>query len=174
MTTTEFNQQISTLESYIFGFAMKLTCNREDAKDLYQETVLRAFNCKDRFTSGTNFKAWATTIMRNCFINEYRKRRTYNNVMQPLETSSEAVMKQAVTNAGPTIIMMKELREMLDILGDAHLVPFEMFTNGYDYQEIADQLNLPMGTVKSRIFFARKKMMKMITCNYGPAYFRRA
>lgn len=174
MTTYEFNNRCNRLEGLLFAFAMKLTSNREDAKDLYQETIMRAFANKDRFTMGTNFKAWITTIMRNCFINEYRKRRTRNKVEQPLEENTEFTVKKAVGNAGPSIIMMKELGNMLNKLGDAHRVPFEMFFNGFEYQEIAEKLNLRMGTVKSRIFFARKKLKDMIQYQYGTESFRRA
>ncbi len=174
MTTLEFNHHVSRYQSLLFAFAMKLTSNREDAKDLYQETVMRAFASKDRFTLGTNFKAWVTTIMNNRFINEYRKMRTRNKVVQSLETNSEATAKKMVTNEGPTVVMMKELRAMLDHLGAGHRVPFEMFFKGYEYQEIAEELDLPMGTVKSRIFFARKKMKDMIDEGYGREYFRRA
>lgn len=174
MTTVEFNNKTSKLEGLLFAFAMKLTKDRENAKDLLQETLMRAYANKDRFTTGTNFKAWVTTIMRNCFINEYRKRRTRNKVEQPLEENTEFAVKKAVNNEAGTVIMMKELRHMLDNLGDNHRVPFEMFYNGYEYQEISEQLNLPMGTVKSRIFFARKKMKNMIVNRYGTETLRRA
>lgn len=174
MTTLKFNHNLAQIQSLLFAFAMKLTNNREDANDLYQETVMRAFASKERFQEGTNFKAWATTIMRNCFINEYRKRRTRNQVEQPLEDLSEFSVKMAVRNDAGTIIMMKELRTMLDKMDEAHRVPFEMFFNGFEYQEISEELGLPMGTVKSRIFFARKKMKDMIQGSYGMEYFRRA
>ncbi len=174
MTTLEFNRRCDRLEGLLFAFAMKLTTNREDAKDLFQETIMRAFANKHRFTMGTNFKAWITTIMRNCFINEYRKRRTRNKVEQPLEENTEFIVKKSVKNDGPSHIMMNELRTMLDNLGDAHRVPFEMFFNGFEYQEISEKLDLPMGTVKSRIFFARKKLKDMIWYQYGKEHFRRA
>lgn len=174
MTTTRFNQNLDQIQNLLFAFAVNLTNNREDAKDLYQDTVMRAFACQDRFEDGTNFKAWCTTIMRNCFINEYRKRCTRNRVVQPMEVNSEFAVSQAARNDAGTIIMMKELRIMLDTIDDNHRVPFEMFFNGFGYQEISEQLHLPMGTVKSRIFFARKKMKDMIQCSYGVGYFRRA
>lgn len=175
MTTLKFNHSLAQIQNLLFAFAMKLTYgNREDANDLYQETVMRAFANRNRFQEGTNFKAWVTTIMRNCFINEYRKRRTRNQVEQPLEENVEFAVRQAVRNDAGTIIMMKELRIMLDNMDEAHRVPFEMFFNGFEYQEIAEKLDLPMGTVKSRIFFARKKMKDMIQSSYGVEYFRRA
>jgi RNA polymerase sigma-70 factor (ECF subfamily) len=175
MTTLKFSHSLAQIQSLLFAFAMKLHGNnREDSNDLYQETAMRAFASKERFEEGTNFRAWTTTIMRNCFINEYRKRRTRNQVEQPLEDNSEFSVRRAVCNEAGTIIMMKELRTMLDNMDDAHRVPFEMFFSGFEYQEISEQLKLPMGTVKSRIFFARKKMKGMIQDSYGVDYFRRA
>ncbi len=167
MTTIEFNSRCNTLNSLLFGFAMKLTCDKENAKDLMQETLMRAYASLHNFTDGTNFKAWLTTIMRNCFINDYRKKRTRNKVEQPLEENIQAATTKPVKNSAPSVIMLKELRYMLDHLGDDHRVPFEMFFNGYEYQEIASKLTLPIGTVKSRIFFARKKMKDMIHGSYG-------
>jgi RNA polymerase sigma factor (sigma-70 family) len=174
MTTLKFNHNISQIQGLLMAFAMKLTNNREDAKDLYQETVMRAFASKERFEEGTNFKAWVTTIMRNCYINEYRKRRTRNQIEQPLEENVAFATQQSVKNNAGSDIMLKELGTMLNHMDDAHRVPFEMFFNGFEYTEIAETLDLPMGTVKSRIFFARKKMKDMIHHNYGTEYFRRA
>ena len=172
MTTLEFNNLSDRCHNALLAFALKLTTNREDAKDLCQETVMRAFVNKDRFTVGTNFKAWITTIMRNSFINEYRKRSTRNKVEQPF--NNEFINKNTSDNNGPSNVIMEELNLMLNNLGLTHQVPFEMFFNGYGYQEIAYSLELPMGTVKSRIFFARKKLKTMIRSQFGNEYFRYA
>lgn len=174
MTTLEFNGRCYQLEDLLKAFAMRLTMNREDAQDLYQETVMRAFVHKDRFMPGTNFKAWITTIMRNCFINEYRKRRTRNQVEQPLEENTAFAVQKAVDNDGPSRVMTTELKRLLGQLDEAHRTPFEMFFDGFEYQEIADTLQLPMGTVKSRIFFARKKLKNSILQHFGPEDFLRA
>jgi RNA polymerase sigma factor (sigma-70 family) len=168
MTTLKFNHSLTQIQGLLFAFAMKLNNNnREDANDLYQETVMRAFASMERFEEGTNFKAWTSTIMRNCFINEYRKRRTRNQVEQPLEDNSEVAVKQAVRNDAGTIIMMKELRIMLNNMSAANRIPFELHFNGFGYLEIAEQLDIPLGTVKSRIFFARKKLQNIVQGHYG-------
>ena len=174
MTNLKFNHNLGQIQGLLLAFALKLTANRDDAKDLYQETVMRAFASKERFEEGTNFKAWVTTIMRNCFINEYRKRRTRNHVESPLEDHVQYASAQSVRNDCNSNIMLNELNSMLGNMDAAHRVPFEMFFNGFEYQEIAETLDLPMGTVKSRIFFARKKMKAMIQDNYGSEYLRRA
>lgn len=166
MTQTEFVKRCDKLQNLLFGFAMKLTQNRENARDLYQETLTRAYANKDRFTMGTNFKAWITTIMRNNFINEYRKRRTRNKVEQPLEENLEFNLKESAQNTAVSSLMCQELQRMLNSIGEGHRVPFLMFFNGYEYKEIAEKLDLPMGTVKSRIFFARRKLKTLILNHY--------
>ncbi|MEZ4960637.1 MAG: RNA polymerase sigma factor [Saprospiraceae bacterium] len=155
------------MDSLFFSFAMRLTRNKDDARDLMQETTMRAFASRFKFEEGTNFKAWITTIMRNAYINEYRKQKTRHKLTQALNSNTSSLNFDAVQNSGPSTIMLKELSDMLDNLGDIHRIPFQMFFNGYEYIEIAEILGLPMGTVKSRIFFARKKMKAMIRYQFG-------
>ncbi len=167
MTTAAFNEQLDSLNKQLFGNALRLTVNRTNAQDLMQETVMRAFANRSRFTEGTNFKAWVYTIMQHCFINEYRKRRTRSHVVHLIEDNMKVVMLAPSQNAGPSIVMMKELRSMVDDLCETNRIPFEMFVDGFCYLEIAAQLNVPIGTVKSRIFMARKRLKHVITGNYG-------
>ncbi|MCU0346988.1 MAG: sigma-70 family RNA polymerase sigma factor [Saprospiraceae bacterium] len=167
MTTTEFNTQLSSLSSALFANAMRLSCNKHNAQDLMQETTMRAFASCHKFTEGTNFKAWMYTIMQNCFINEYRKRRSRRSVVFMMEDNMQVVLQQPIKNMGHSTVMMKELRGILDELTEANRIPFELHFDGFGYQEIAEQLDVPLGTVKSRIFFARKKLKSMIQCQYG-------
>lgn len=173
MTTVEFNHQLEKIEDKLFAFAMSLTRNREDAKDLVQETIMRALENLGSFKKGTNFKAWITTILRNSFINHYRKRKTRKKVETPIEECTQLVMKQSVRNEGDALVIMKELRQMLGQLSPEHRRAFVMFFRGYQYDEIAQQMNLPMGTVKSRIYYARKQLQKMIVTRYDE-HLRRA
>jgi RNA polymerase sigma-70 factor (ECF subfamily) len=167
MTVTEFNSKYETIENLLIGFAMKLTKNRNRANDLMQETVMRAYKNRDRFRDGTNFKAWVTTIMRNSFINDYRKQKTRNRVEQPVEDvinlASSAIKKEEASSN----IMMEELNTIVDSLSDTYRVPFMMFYEGFSYLEIAEKMNLPIGTVKSRIFFARKQLKAKVEARYG-------
>lgn len=167
MTATEFNTRYSELEDLLFGFAMKLTKNRDRSKDLMQDTVMRAYKNKDRFQNGTNFKAWVTTIMRNSFINDYRKQRTRNRVEQPVEDMLHIADKAVVTERANSSIMLKELEQIVRNLADTYKVPFMMFYRGYSYLEISAHMELPIGTVKSRIFFARKQLKAAIGEKYG-------
>lgn len=167
MTTTEFNAKYEPLEDLLFAFAMKLTKNKVNAQDLMQETVCRAFKNKDRFKEGTNFKAWITTIMRNNFINDYRKKKTRNKVEAPIEDFGYFVENKSVEGNTNSLIMTKELKKMINSLSEGFKKPFKMFYEGYHYNEIAEKMNIPIGTVKSRIYFARKKLRKMVNARYG-------
>ncbi len=174
MTSTEFNNNYKEIEDLLFGFAMKLTKNKEDAKDLMQETFCRAFKHKDRFSGGTNFKAWMTTIMRNNYINDYRRQKTRSQIMAPVEDFTYFIENQSDSTDGDSVILMKELNGMIGDLSEDLQQAFKMFINGYHYDEIAEKANVPMGTVKSRIFFARKKLRARIRANYDMASLNRA
>lgn len=168
MSTIEFNQQFGQMSNYLHAFAYNLTKNVDDARDLFQETAFRALTNRDKFRPGTNFKAWLFTIMKNIFINNYRKRVKANTVFDStdnqfyINSGSSQVHNDAASN-----IMMQELNEMVESLDPSIKVPFLMHFQGYKYQEIADALQLPLGTVKSRIFFARKALKGTIRARYA-------
>lgn len=167
MNNQEFTHKIGKLENLLFSFALRLTKNRQDAQDLMQETSLRAYRHRDKFASGTNFKSWISTIMRNTYINRYRKMKTRKHVNNPIEEFSHALeSKNAIDNTAEHDMRMRELTRMLDSVGELYSVPFMMFYRGYEYKEIAYQLQIPIGTVKSRIFLARQRMKKMLGNRY--------
>ncbi len=167
MSTIEFNSKFNQLSSLLHSFAYNLTKNVEDAKDLFQETAFRALTNRDKFRPGTNFKAWLFTIMKNIFINNYRKKVKANTIMDSTDNmfyiNSGSVI---ISNGADSNIMMDELSSMVNELDESIRVPFLMHYEGYKYQEIADYLGLPLGTVKSRIFFARKELKEMISDRY--------
>lgn len=168
MSTIEFNQQFNQMSNYLQAFAYNLTKNVDDARDLFQETAFRALTNRDKFRPGTNFKAWLFTIMKNIFINNYRKKVKANTLFDSTDNQYyiNSGSNQVHNDAGSNI-MMKELNGMLDSLDDSIRVPFLMHYQGYKYQEIADALELPLGTVKSRIFFARKALKSMVRGRYS-------
>ena len=167
MTATEFNLEFDRLTALLQSFAYNLTKNSEDARDLYQETAFRAMTNRDKFRPGTNFKAWLFTIMKNIFINNYRKKTKANTIIDStdnlyfINSGSNVISNQAESS-----IMMKELLGMIEKLDESVRIPFLMHYQGYKYQEIADHLDLPLGTVKSRIFFARKELKTVIKSRY--------
>ena len=172
LTNVEFQQRYNEYHDLLFGFAMKLTRNLDNANDLMQETACRAFKHRGKFTIGTNFKAWMTTIMRNTFINGYRKKKTRNKVEAPIEDFLFAIENKTTNGTAESSVMMSELQGLLDQLSTTYRIPFVMFVKGYQYQEIAEQLDIPIGTVKSRIYSARQNMQKMIKDAYGDALLR--
>jgi RNA polymerase sigma-70 factor (ECF subfamily) len=167
MSTLEFNTQFNRLTTLLNSFAYNLTKNSEDAADLYQETALRALSNKDKFRPGTNFKAWSFTIMKNIFINNYRKKVKRNTIIDSTDNMYFINSGSIVENDAEKNILMKELNRMINSLEENLRIPFEKHYEGYKYQEIADDLDLPLGTVKSRIFFARKALKSMIQRQYG-------
>ncbi len=172
MSQLEFYSHFDKMTSLLQSFAYSLTKNTEDARDLYQETAYRALTNREKFRPGTNFKAWLFTIMKNIFINNYRKKMKANTIMD--STDNQYYLnsgKVTIDNGAESKIMMKELTRMIDELDDSVRIPFLMHYQGYKYQEIADYLELPLGTVKSRIFFARKGLKSQIKGSYGKLNF---
>ena len=176
MSTIEFNNKFDALTTMLHSFAYSLTKNTDDSKDLYQETAYRAMMNRDKFRPGTNFKAWLFTIMRNIFINNYRKKVKANTIMDSTDNMYYINSgDSAINNKADSNIMMDELKNMLSELDETLSVPFWMHYEGFKYQEIADHLELPLGTVKSRIFFARKEMKEKIEKRYPRLrYFEKA
>ncbi|MFT6337619.1 MAG: RNA polymerase sigma-70 factor (ECF subfamily) [Saprospiraceae bacterium] len=168
MSTIEFDSKFDHLTTSLNSFAYNLTKNQEDAKDLYQETAFRAMTNREKFRSGTNFKAWTFTIMKNIFINNYRKKVKRNTIIDT--TENEFFLNsgdRTVDNDAGRNILMDELTRMIKKLDESIKKPFMMHYIGFKYQEIADELELPLGTVKSRIFFARKALKANIKSHYG-------
>lgn len=168
MSSIEFNQSFSKLSPVLNAFAYNLTQNVEDAHDLYQETAYRAMANRDKFKAGTNHKAWLFTIMKNIFINNYRKKVKNKVINDPTENLYYLNSgSHAIDNKGEEQMLIKELQVMIDQLDDVIRVPFLMHYEGYKYQEIAEKFNLPLGTVKSRIFFARRELKEKIKNRYA-------
>ena len=162
MTTLEFQHKLLTLESSLERFAYSLTSNKDDAKDLLQETFLRALTYRDKFVH-YDFKAWTFAIMRNTFINNYRRNVCKNKLLdQTKESYSMDYPKASGYDDPDSSYSAKELNLNIDQLEDEFRVPLKMLHEGYKYKEIAEELDLNIGTVKSRIFFSRKKLMERL------------
>lgn len=159
----EFNNELIGMEVSLERFAMSLTSNRDEAKDLLQETYLKALTYRDKFQEFTNLKAWAYTIMKNTFINNYRKSIRENTKVDNtkdlyfLNNSNESSLVKPDSE-----YHMQEIHKAIEQLDNDFKRPFQMHTEGYKYKEIADELDLKIGTVKSRIFFTRKKLMNSL------------
>jgi RNA polymerase sigma-70 factor (ECF subfamily) len=167
MTNFEFSHKVNLHYNPLRGYALKLTQDHEDANDLVQETMLKAFKNKDKFEEGTNLKGWLYTIMKNIFINNYR-RMVKGNIFTD-DTEGQFYINQAsftAKNEGERNLVMKELNTAIDELAENIKTPFLMSFEGYKYEEIAEQLNVPLGTVKIRIHVARQRLMERLK-DYG-------
>jgi RNA polymerase sigma factor (sigma-70 family) len=158
MSTIEFNEALIGMESNLISFAMNFTRNNEDARDLTQETMLKAITYRNYYTPQTNFRAWVFTIMRNIFINQYRRKVKSGTIF---DHSKDLYLLNAGDNGTSSIsrLTQKEVMAQINKLDKEYREPFEMHFKGFKYKEIADKLDIPIGTVKSRIFIARKKLM---------------
>ena len=157
MTTLEFSYSLEKLSSSLKPFAMKLTRDIDDANDLLQDTMVKAFTNKDKFTEGTNLKAWLYTIMKNTFITNYQRmvrRGTFVDTTDNLHyiNSSDSLIDNGLFGN----FTMDDIQEAIQTLDEVYRTPFLMHFRGFKYHEIADKLQIPIGTVKNRIHIARK------------------
>lgn len=158
-TTNVFQAQLLGLQDNMMCFAMQLTANREDAQDLLQDTTLKVLDNQDKFTDNTNFKGWVLTVMRNIFINNYHK---VVRVQTMVDKGADLYNVDTINHSGfdspEGTCDIKEINRAIEGLNEEMRVPFAMFVSGYKYNEIAEKLDIPMGTVKSRIFTARQEL----------------
>ena len=160
MSTLEFQQHLVSLRQQLYYFALSLTKDRDDAQDLLQESILRALTYRDKFQDNTNFKAWLYTIMKNTFINAYRRNtKTKQLISKGDEIALNRAFKQNSYDHSESRLNAKEIIRHIEALDDQYKVPFTRYYNGYKYEEIASEMHLPLGTIKSRIFIARKILM---------------
>ncbi|KAA6348809.1 ECF RNA polymerase sigma factor SigH [termite gut metagenome] len=160
-TGIRFRKELENVQSELLRFAYKLTSNRDDANDLLQETSLKALDNEKKYIPDTNFKAWVYTIMRNIFINNYRKiirdqthvDRTDNLIRLNLSPNSGFENTESAYD-------LKEMHRIVNTLPAEYKIPFSMHISGFKYREIAEKLQLPLGTVKSRIFFTRRQLQE--------------
>ena len=161
MRTANFAQDLLSVQTELLNFAYKLTADREEANDLLQETSLKALDNEDKYTAETNFKGWIYTIMRNIFINNYRKALRDQTYVD--QTDNQFYLNQNIDIEGDSTegsYDLKEMSRIVNALPKEYRIPFSMYVSGFKYREIADKLGLPLGTVKSRIYFTRQKLQE--------------
>ncbi len=161
MTTSTFNQQLMGLQSNLLNFALTLTNNRDDAYDLLQDTTVKALTNADKYAENTNFKGWVFTIMRNIFINNYRRASRSQAVVDTTEDYYHLNLSQESGLETPEgSFSVNEITLAINSFDEKYREPFNLHVAGYKYNEIAEKMNLPVGTVKSRIFFARQRLQE--------------
>jgi len=166
MTAIQFQKKILSIQKNMFSFAMMLTANRYDAEDLLQETTLRVLDNKEKYVDNINFKGWVLTIMRNIFINNYRKVLRSQIIIDQTGDLYHLNLSEDSNRENPEeTLSLKEIKFIINSLTDELKIPFSMYVDGYKYNEISDKLALPLGTVKSRIYFARRELRRNLAGN---------
>lgn len=161
MSSQKFQNNLMALQDNMLNFAFMLTSNRDDAYDLLQDTTLKALDNEDKYTDNTNFKGWVFTIMRNIFINNYRRSVRAATVVDTTENLYHLNISQDSGIESPEgSFSAQEITQAISEFAPEYRIPFSMHVAGYKYNEIAEQMNLPLGTVKSRIFLARKRLQE--------------
>ncbi|MCM1320000.1 MAG: sigma-70 family RNA polymerase sigma factor [Muribaculaceae bacterium] len=164
MTHAIFKQHVLEMQERLMNFAKMLTPDRDEARDLLQDTTLKALDSESKYRENTNFQGWMITIMRNLFINNYRKTRRHATMVDTTDDLYHINSSDDVVSTSPEdIYSTHEIIEKLGTLDDLYRTPFVMYLKGYKYLEIATMTHTPVGTVKSRIFFARKQLRNMLS-----------
>lgn len=159
MTTSNFNSRLLALEANMRNFAFILTSDRENAEDLVQDTMLKALDNADKYSENVNFKGWVFTIMRNLFINNYRRISRAATIVDTTEDLYHLNLSQDSGLESPEgSYAAKEITKAIEAFPDEYRIPFSMHIAGYKYNEISEEMSLPVGTVKSRIHAARKRL----------------
>jgi len=163
MTALEFTYNLDQVSKTLRPFALRLTRDTEDANDLLQDTMLKAFTNRDKYTDGTNLKAWLYTIMKNTFITNYQRmvrRKTFIDTTDNLHYINTA--DNSTDNQAYSTFALEDINCAIESLDTAYKTPFMMHFRGFKYHEIADKLEIPIGTVKNRIHIARKDLKRML------------
>ena len=159
--TTTFQTNLMKLQANMLNFAYMLTNNRDDAYDLLQDTTLKALDNQEKYAEGTNFKGWVFTIMRNLFINSYRKGVREATVVDTTDNLYHLNLSQDSGYESPEESYgASEIGQAINEFADEYRIPFSMHVAGYKYEEIAEKMSLPLCTIKSRIFTARNKLQQ--------------
>ena len=161
MNSVQFQERLMGLQENLLNFAYMLTSNREESKDLLQDTTLKALDNEEKYIDNVNFKGWVFTIMRNIFINNYRKVvRDQTFVDQTDNLYHLNLPQESGFQSTESAYDLKEMHRIVNALPREYKIPFSMHVSGFKYREIAEKLGLPLGTVKSRIFFTRQKLQQ--------------
>ncbi len=159
----KIENELLGLQNNMRHFAYSLTLNKDDAEDLLQDTTLKVLDNQDKFAENVNFKGWVLTIMKNIFINNYRKIVRNQTIIDKTEDFHLLNLPQNSGFDSPeSSYVVGEISNSIDSFPDEYRVPFSMHIQGFKYEEIAQSMNLPIGTVKSRIFLARKRLQEQL------------
>lgn len=166
MTASDFQTRLMNLQPNMLSFAVSLTKDYEDARDLVQDTTLKALASQHLFTDNVNFKGWVLTIMRNIFINQYRIASHLSTVHDDTDDAYLINIAHDLTAESPEdLYSTSEITHAIQELDPMYRIPFVMLVSGYKYDEIASEMNLPAGTVKSRVYYVRQQLQQRFADN---------
>ncbi len=153
----EFDKKIAGELLPLRNYALSLTHDMDDTKDLVQDTILKAYRYQSKFQEGTNLRGWLYTILKNSFINNYRRDMKRNTFLDSTDNSYFIDLpSHKIDNDAETKFIRQDLEAAIDELSFDLRVTFILNTEGYKYHEIAEEMQIPIGTVKTRIFVARR------------------
>jgi RNA polymerase sigma-70 factor (ECF subfamily) len=163
MTALEFSYQVGNFSKFLRPFALRLTRDSDDANDLVQDTLVKAYTNREKYADGTNLKAWLFTIMKNTFITQYQRMVRRNTFIDTTDNLHFINSNESLQDNGAIASFMREdIEKALELTEEMYRLPFLMYFQGFKYHEIAEELNLPIGTVKNRIHIARKDLKQML------------
>ena len=157
----KLTSKIVGMESELRHFALKLTADQDSANDLVQDCMLKALDNKEKFVHAQNFKGWMYTIMRNLFINNYRRvTREMSMMDDSYSIGRQNLLEVEDGERFEYAYDLKELHKVINAVPESMRKPFLMYVAGFKYNEIAEKMGLPIGKIKSRLFFVRKRLQK--------------
>lgn len=149
----------------LLQYAKRFTKNETDAQDLLQNTLMRVLRYHKNYSKGSNLLGWVYTIMRSCFLNDRRKKKLMDNFMKTATPEKDPDLR-FTNNKSDNRFFMEDFQKVIETVPEKFLTPFIMHFEGFRYYEIADHLNVPEGTIKTRIRTARKLLKKNLS-SYG-------
>jgi RNA polymerase sigma-70 factor, ECF subfamily len=163
MTELEFTSFLVKTTPDLLRYAMNLTKNRDDSQDLLQDTCIKALKYSSKLDNHDNIISWLMTIMKNTFINNYRQKKLHSLVM---DVTPELFYIDKGSDKGhispESTLAVKDILGAINDLDHKYQVPFKMYLHGYKYEEIADEMEITLGTVKRRIHLARQELMSVL------------
>ncbi len=163
MNALQFQKNLLSMQENMMNFALMLTTNRDDAQDLMQDTTLKVLDNQEKFVDHINFKGWVLTVMRNIFINNYHRIvRSQNLIDTGADVYNLDIPVDSSIYSPESAYQLKEIQKAINSLNNDIKIPFVLFLDGYKYNEIAKKMDTPLGTVKSRIFIARRQLQVLL------------
>lgn len=160
MSRKEFESLLISNIDNLRIVARKFVRDTNEIEDLTQETLYRALKYKDYYQEGTNFGGWIYTVLRNVFINDFKKKQRRGTFFD--ESENQFLLNAPCEGRAEGALVMADIDAAIDSLSDTFSRPFRQHLQGYKYDEIADQEQIPLGTVKSRIHHTRKAVQGML------------